>query len=85
MSSIFDQPLWLKALEIITAKKLHIVPARFHMFMSFYDSIGTIVARSGIHNLFQKDNEIKKVPGRLFSSGKLDWIILTTPYELWMM
>ena len=54
-SITFDQPLWLKALEIITAKKMDIVPllGGFHMLMSFYGSIGTIMARSGIDKLFQ--------------------------------
>ena len=42
-SITFDQPLWLKGLEIITAKKLDIVllPG-FDMLMPFYGSIGTI-------------------------------------------
>ena len=54
-SFIFDQPLWIKALEIITAKKLEIVPllGGFHMLMSFYGSIGTIMDDSGITNLFE--------------------------------
>ena len=44
-SITFDQPLWLKSLEIITAKSLNIVPllAGFHMLMSFYGSIGAIM------------------------------------------
>ena len=34
----FDQPLWLKALGITTAKRLRIIPilSSFHMVMSFY-------------------------------------------------
>lgn len=37
-SITFDQPLWLKSLEIITAKSLNIVTllGGFHMLMSFY-------------------------------------------------
>ena len=59
-----DQPLWLKALEIITAKKLYIVPllGRFHMLISFYGSIGTIMAGLGIDELFQNvygENSVK--------------------------
>ena len=40
-SVTFDQPLWLKALEIIAAKRPRIVPmlGGFHMPMSFYGSI----------------------------------------------
>ena len=55
-SITFDQSLWLKALEIITAEKeLDIVPpiSGFHMLMSFYGSIGTIMAGSGIDKLFE--------------------------------
>ena len=41
-SITFDQPLWFKALEIITAKDLKIVRTLggFHMLMSFNRSIG---------------------------------------------
>ena len=37
----FDQPLWFKTLEIITAKELKIVPllGGFHMLMSLYERI----------------------------------------------
>ena len=51
----FDQPLWIKALEIITAKKIDVVPllGGFHMLMPFYGSIGTIMAGSGISILFE--------------------------------
>ena len=39
------QPLWFKALEIITPKELKIVSflGGFHMLMSFYGGIGTIM------------------------------------------
>ena len=40
-SVMFDQTLWLKALEIVTEKSLEIVPllGGFHLLMSFYGSI----------------------------------------------
>ena len=54
-SITFDQPLWIKALQIITTKELNIVPllGGFHMLMSFYGSIGTVMAGSGIDKLFE--------------------------------
>ena len=54
-SITFDQPLWFKALEIITAKELKIVPllGGFHMLISFYGSIVTIMSGSGIEQVFQ--------------------------------
>ena len=63
-SITFDQPLWLKVLEIITAKTLDIVPllGGFHMVMSFYSSISTIMAGSVIDKLFQNiygENSVK--------------------------
>ena len=62
-SITFDQPLWFKALEIITAKELKIVPllGGFHMLMSFYGSIGTIMPGSGIERIFQNINGEKAV------------------------
>ena len=56
-SITFDQPLWMKALEIRTAKKtqLDIIPllGGSHMLMSFYGSIGTIMDGSSISKLFE--------------------------------
>ena len=54
-SITFDQPLWLKALEIITAKELKIAPllGRFHMLMSFYASIGTICLLLELNECFK--------------------------------
>ena len=51
----FDQQLWIIALEIIAANKLDIVPllGGFHMLMSFYGSIGSIMEGSGIRKLFK--------------------------------
>jgi hypothetical protein len=46
----FDQPLWLKAVEIITATSLNIVCrlGGFHTMMSFLGSIGTLMSGSGL-------------------------------------
>ena len=55
LSITFNQPLWLEPLEIITATKLDNAPliGGFHMLMSFFGSIGTIMTGSGINNLSQ--------------------------------
>ena len=54
-SVTFDQLFWLKALEIIAAKRLKIVPILdgFHMLMSFYGSIEHIPGGSGLEKVFQ--------------------------------
>ena len=46
----FDQPWWLKAVEIIAATKMNIVCrlGGFHTMMSFLGSIGTIMGGSGL-------------------------------------
>ena len=46
----FDQPLWLKATEIIQAKSLQIVCrlGGFHTMMSFLGSLGTMMRGSGL-------------------------------------
>ena len=65
-SITFDQRLWLKALEIITANKLDTVSflGCFHMWMSFYGSTVTIMAGSWIDKLFQNiygENSVKHI------------------------
>ena len=46
----FDQPLWIKAVEIIMAKSMNIVCrlGGFHTMMSFMGSIGTMMKDSGL-------------------------------------
>ena len=46
----FDQPLWLKAVEIIKAKSLNIVCrlGSFHTMMNFMGSIGSMMKSSGL-------------------------------------
>ena len=45
----FDQPLWLKAVEIRASNLLTVVCrlGGFHMLMSYIDSIGTVMSGSG--------------------------------------
>ena len=51
----FDQPLWLKAVEIITEKSLHILCrlGGFHTLMCFLGSISTSVKGSGFSECIQ--------------------------------
>ena len=51
----FDQPLWLKATEIVTAKSMKIVLilGGFHLMMSFLGSIGMIMNGSGLSEALQ--------------------------------
>lgn len=46
----FDQPLWIKAVEIIKSKLMNIVCrlGGFHTMMSFMGSIGTMMKGSGL-------------------------------------
>jgi len=46
----FDQPLWIKAVEVIMAESLDVVCRLgvFHMIMSFLGSIGTVMCGSGL-------------------------------------
>jgi len=51
----FDQPLWLKAFEIIQAKSLNIVCrlSDFHTMMSFIGSIGSMMKGSGLEEALE--------------------------------
>jgi hypothetical protein len=51
----FDQPLWLKAVEIVRASGLKVVVrlGGFHTLMSFLGSIGTVMGGSGIEDALQ--------------------------------
>ena len=51
----FDQPLWLKAIEISTEKSLNIVCrlGGFHTLMSFSGSIRTVMKGSGLQECLQ--------------------------------
>ena len=51
----FDQPLWIKALEIVVSMKLNIVVrlGGFHTMMSFLGSIGCLMEGSGLERLLE--------------------------------
>lgn len=51
----FDQPLWLKATEIIKAKSMNMVCrlGGFHTLMSFMGSIGTMMKGSGLEEALE--------------------------------
>ena len=51
----FDQPLWLKAVEIITAKSMNIVCrlGGFHTMMSFLGSIGSMMKGSRLEEALE--------------------------------
>jgi hypothetical protein len=51
----FDQPLWVKAMEIVTAKAMPIVLilGGFHLMMSYLNNIDTIMKVSGLSEAFQ--------------------------------
>ena len=51
----FDQPLWLKSVEIIQSKSLNVVCriGGFHTIMSFLGSIGKMMAGTGLSNLLE--------------------------------
>ena len=53
----FDQPLWLKATDIIHAESLPIICRRggFHTLMSFLGSIGILMAGTGLKDVFFRD------------------------------
>ena len=51
----FDQPLWLKAVQIVKAKSLNIVCrlGGFHVMMSFMGSIGSMMKGSGLEEALE--------------------------------
>ena len=51
----FDQPLWIKAVKIISAKSLNIFGTLggFHMMMSFKESIGFVMNGSGLSDVLE--------------------------------
>ena len=52
----FDQPLWIKAVEIITERSLRIVCrlGGFHTIMSFLGSIGSLMKGSGLEEALEQ-------------------------------
>lgn len=51
----FDQPLWVKAVDIIQSTNMNVVCrlGGFHMLMSFLGSIGTLMNGSGLAEMFE--------------------------------
>ena len=65
-SVTFDQPLWLKATEIVTEKSLDIVVhlGGFHTLMSFVGSIGSLMDGSGLREILHSvygENTVKHI------------------------
>ena len=57
----FDQPLWLKAMEIVSTETVDqslanviILLGNFHTQMSFLGSIGHIMQSSGLSEIFEE-------------------------------
>jgi len=52
----FDQPLYIKAFEIASAKKMNIVMrlGGFHMLMSFLGGVGTVMEGSGLREAMEE-------------------------------
>ena len=51
----FDQPLWIKSVEIVKANGLKIVTrlGGFHTLMSFIESLGITMERSGLERALE--------------------------------
>lgn len=60
----FDQPLWIKAFEIIKAKSLDMVCmlGGFHLLMSFIGSIGSLMKKSGLEESMEQIYAKNTVP-----------------------
>ena len=69
----FDQPLWLKAMEIISSKRLKVVCrlGGFHTLMSFLGSIGQLMAGAGLEEAMQtcygSNTTAKMMTGKAFA------------------
>ena len=55
-SVTFDQPLWLKAVEITKSKSLNVVckMGGFHMLMSYLGSVGYVMESNAVNNMSGK-------------------------------
>ena len=69
----FDQPLWIKSVEIVKSKNMNIVCklGGFHMLMSYLGSIGYIMESSGLSNaletVYGKNTVIHMMTGKAYS------------------
>ena len=68
-SNTFDQPLWVKVIEIVQTRKLKIVVrlGSFHCLMSFIGSIGICVEGSGLEELLVQLYSGKNVASHMIS------------------
>ena len=68
LSVTFDQPLWLKATEIVLDKSMDIVVhlGGFHTLMSYLGSVGSVMDGSGLKEVLQTvygENAVKHMLG----------------------
>jgi hypothetical protein len=69
----FDQPLWIKALEIVYAKSLKIVVrlGGFHSLMSFLGSVGKLMSGSGLEDMlgtvYGENTVVHMLSGKAFA------------------
>ena len=86
----FDQPLWLKAVELTKSKSMNIVYklGGFHMLMSFLGSIGRLMECSGISELFQivysSDTAVHMLSGKAYSRALRAHFLVQSALELIM-
>ena len=93
----FDQPLWIKAVEISSACSINIVCrlGGFHMLMNFIGAIGTLMEGSGfsealqqcygtntvIHNMVSGKAISRALRGYFLMSSSLTVLLLQTILE----
>ena len=70
-SVTFDQPLWIKAVEIVISKDLNVVGrlSGFHSLMSFVGSLGMVMEGSGLEKLLETTYGKASVPHDLWESN----------------
>ena len=73
----FDQPLWLKAVEVTVAQSLIIRLDGFHTLMSFLGSIGLVMAGSGLLEVLENCYGENTV-GHMMGGKAYDWAVLGT-------
>ena len=86
----FDQPLWLKAVEITKSKSMNVVCrlGGFPMLMSFLGSIRRLMECSGISELFQivysSDTAVHMLSGKAYSRALRAHFLVQSALELIM-
>ena len=85
----FDQPLWLKAFEIIEVKPFHIVCmlGSFHLLMSFLGSIGPVTKGSGFAEAMEQVYAENSVPhiisGKAVSRALRTHFLIESGEQIW--